>query len=222
MATQAAAFLSGARRGRLTVIIFSIVAVLSALDPAISFWQIALIKRIESGGDWTEHEVNVSDGVAEAFAVMYAATYLAGVIFFLMWFHRVRANLPALGATDARWSPGWAVGSWFIPVMNLFRPYQIMSEVWRASDPLETPPAWRERPVSPLLGWWWALWLAGGVISFGGGLLQGSLWVLESGLITLLSVVASVLSVLCTILFLRIIRRITAAQSAIGPASVFA
>ena len=149
--------------------------------------------------------IRIAIGIGTSVIVL-AAYVMNGI-----WIYRASWNARLIQPYAARISPGWAVGWYFIPVANLWKPLEAMRQTWAAV-----------LPPSPLVGWWWALWLAGGVISFGGGLLQGSLWVLESGLITLLSVVASVLSVLCTILFLRIVRRITAAQSAHGPASVFA
>jgi hypothetical protein len=96
----------------------------------------------------------------EAWTRLSSAVAGVTAITFLFWLHRVRANLPALAVADARWSPGWAVGWWFVPGFNLFRPYQVIAEIWQASDPVATPGDWRGRPVSPLLGWWWALFLA--------------------------------------------------------------
>ena len=36
---------------------------------------------------------------------------------------------------DQRFSPGWSVGWWFIPALNLLRPYQVIKEIWRGSYP---------------------------------------------------------------------------------------
>jgi hypothetical protein len=105
-------------------------------------------------------EASITDGASQLLAVVEFALVVGTGISFLMWFHRVRANLPALGITDARWSPRWAVGWWFVPVMSLFRPYQVAAEIWRASDPAATAFDWRERPLAPLLGWWWGLFIA--------------------------------------------------------------
>ena len=59
---------------------------------------------------------------------------------------------------------GWAIGSWVLPILNLFRPKQIMNDIWRASDP--ALPAgevhgWQRAPVPGLLHWWWAAFLVG-------------------------------------------------------------
>jgi hypothetical protein len=75
---------------------------------------------------------------------------------FLAWLYQARANLRAMGVRRLRFSREWAVGSFFVPVVNAFRPYQVMREVWQASDPGNLDPfAWRQLKVPLLLGIWW-------------------------------------------------------------------
>ena len=69
---------------------------------------------------------------------------------FLTWFYRARRNAARL-AWPQRWSPGWAIGGWFVPIGLLWIPYQVMADIWRASLPAE---AWR--PWLP--AGWWACW----------------------------------------------------------------
>jgi uncharacterized membrane protein YiaA len=57
---------------------------------------------------------------------------------FLMWLFRCYVNLRELGVRNLRFTPGWAVGYWFIPIVNLFRSKQILDELWRATSPAET------------------------------------------------------------------------------------
>ena len=55
-------------------------------------------------------------------------------------------------------SAGWAAGYFFIPIMNLWKPYQAMKEIWQGSDPDPTVHAFSVR-VPALLPWWWGLFL---------------------------------------------------------------
>jgi hypothetical protein len=57
-----------------------------------------------------------------------------------------------------RFTPGWSVGWFFVPILNLFKPYQAMKEIWLASMPSDETP-WPERKAPPVVGWWWILWL---------------------------------------------------------------
>ena len=81
----------------------------------------------------------------------FGALIAAGVAF-LMWTYRASQNLVAMGV-QLRYSSGWAVGCWFIPIISLFRPYQAMKEIWKRSHPN------RYDPDALLVDVWWALWL---------------------------------------------------------------
>ncbi len=112
---------------------------------------------------------------------------LTGILF-LVWLHRVYQNLPVLGAKQLRFTPGSAIGWWFIPFINLVRPYQIVQEAWKASDPnidLTDPYAWHKAPGSPLIGWWWGSFLfmswTGGIFNaFGLSFIYGILEIIAA------------------------------------------
>ncbi|MBW2278874.1 MAG: DUF4328 domain-containing protein, partial [Deltaproteobacteria bacterium] len=62
-----------------------------------------------------------------------------------------------------RYAPGWAVGSWFVPIMNLFRPVQMMGDVFRISASIRADSSPRGMPG--LVQAWWAAWLLSAVLS---------------------------------------------------------
>jgi len=87
---------------------------------------------------------------------------LVVAVLFLVWFRRAYRNLAALGAEGLRFSAAWAVWGWFVPLLGLVRPKQLLNDVWRASDP-DLPAgdhgSWRRRPVPSVLTWWWLAFL---------------------------------------------------------------
>jgi hypothetical protein len=88
---------------------------------------------------------------------------LLTALVFLLWFRRAYWNLLALGAGRLRYTGGWAVWGWLVPLLSLVRPKQLLNDVWRASDPalpVGQPEAWRRRPVPSVLTWWWLVFLA--------------------------------------------------------------
>jgi len=100
-------------------------------------------------------------------AFFQAVLLLATGICFFVWMYRMDKNLRAFGAEELQFRPGWVVGYFFVPIMNLYRPYQAMSEIWQASDP--GPAACTKagrRPIHPpaLLGVWWGCWLLWNII----------------------------------------------------------
>jgi hypothetical protein len=81
------------------------------------------------------------------------------IVLWLIWQHGSTANLWARGYRDLKVRPGWAIGWWFIPFANYVMPLVAMLELDRHSTPDGVP-----RKASPLLGWWWAAWLASSTV----------------------------------------------------------
>jgi len=80
----------------------------------------------------------------------------------LLWIYNAHQNLAAFRTQGLRYSSAEAIAYWFIPIMNLFRPYQVMKEMCLASDPerdSSVPDSWRSgrRPAS--FPWWWFFFL---------------------------------------------------------------
>lgn len=90
-----------------------------------------------------------------------AALFLLGcIVAFCFWIYRANANLHAFGVGDIH-SPGWAVGSFFIPIASLWLGYGIMREVWNKSGPPDS--------VLDGKGWllpiWWGAWIVSNILS---------------------------------------------------------
>jgi hypothetical protein len=90
--------------------------------------------------------------------------YVATAVLFCMWVFRANKNARALGAQAMTFTPGWSVGWFFVPIMNLFRPYQAVREIHQASHPNADSLSWKYAPVSAVLGWWWALWIISNIL----------------------------------------------------------
>ena len=100
--------------------------------------------------------------IIELLGLGQLAFYLGFVVVFLIWLYRSYANLSKMGATGLSYSPGWAVGCYFVPFLNLVRPYQVMQQIWKASDPgyaSDDSRAWRNAPGTVFVGFWWCFWL---------------------------------------------------------------
>ena len=155
-----------------------------------------------------------------------AAWFLVTAWLWLAWFRRAYLNLPALGARRLRFRPWWAVGAWLVPVFSLFRPKQVLNDIWRASDPGLPPEqgdTWRRRPVAELLGWWWLSFLASVFVrSITTEAVHAAADLMLLGLLPEqferfqpsagMQVLADLLTVLCGLLALRVVRRTTARQ----------
>lgn len=102
-------------------------------------------------------------------AALYATVGLADalltlvtIIVFSMWIHRAAANIVAAGTVGFDYTPGWAVGWFFIPIANLFKPYAAMRQIWNASHGAQGDLL--DRPEG-LLAIWWGTWLLSNIAS---------------------------------------------------------
>jgi hypothetical protein len=93
---------------------------------------------------------------------LHGLVWLATAVVFLLWLHRVRRALADLGVQGLRFSPGWTVGAFLVPGLNLVWAPQAVYEVWRASDPGPAAPArvWPAALGPWIVAWWVLLVLA--------------------------------------------------------------
>jgi hypothetical protein len=98
--------------------------------------------------------------------------YLGAAISWFAWLSRAIDNVPALGGGRPPTSPRGAIAAWFVPVMNLAKPYWILRDL---HDRLAVP----GRRNAPLRAWW-ICWLPTGInmTLMGAGLV---LWLLYLG-----------------------------------------
>ena len=59
---------------------------------------------------------------------------LISIIVTLLWFYRATNNIHAFGAKEVS-SPRMAVLWFFIPILNLWKPYLVAQQIWKASNP---------------------------------------------------------------------------------------
>ena len=96
------------------------------------------------------------------------ATWVLLAVLFLVWLFRANRNLRAFGVEHLRFTPGWSVGWFFVPILNLWKPYQVVKEIRDQSGPGGQGP-WHLQAGSPVVGLWWTAFL----VANAHGLLSG-------------------------------------------------
>jgi hypothetical protein len=79
----------------------------------------------------------------------------------MIWMYRMSANLRVLGRPGQTWVPGWGIGGWFVPPCVVYAvPWLMFKELWRGSDPdlVRGDPAWKQGRVPQIITWWWVLY----------------------------------------------------------------
>lgn len=93
--------------------------------------------------------------------IVYFVVFLISSFLILRWIHRANYNARQLGAENMKFTPGWSIGYYFIPILTLWKPYQAIKEIWKAS---KSPSDWGAQNTSGILSVWWALWLISGIL----------------------------------------------------------
>ena len=168
--TSSEPFVSAHGRSLAVVSLFVAYIVVTVMATAVNLMRMAA-PDVVIAEDVEQGRLTLAELLQFLVAIPTIFIYLALVVAFLIWLHRVAKNLPALGNAKSRieYTPGWAVGSFFIPFANLFMPYKGVKEVWEKSDPaVRTEEDFMFAPPSSapsLLVGWWLTWLAHNILS---------------------------------------------------------
>jgi hypothetical protein len=102
---------------------------------------------------------DVRDSQARADFLNHALPVLVVVTaaFFITWLYVQYRRLHSSSA-HARLAPGWAIGGWFVPIVNLVLPYLVVADVWKATGG-------RRSGGRALVACWWASYLLSGVLA---------------------------------------------------------
>jgi len=131
-----------------------------------SYLQINLLQRVVDGIDVSDAEVNWNDTREGIVGILYLVVFIISTVCFIMWFRRAYYNLH-LKAKNLLYTEGWAAGAWFVPILNLFRPYQIMKELYEKTDQIlsEHFGSYQEKKGTTIVGVWWFMWVVANIIS---------------------------------------------------------
>jgi hypothetical protein len=118
----------------------------------------------ESGSPFLPRVVHQNNAIAMLqISALTTAIFVACAVFLCLWIYRANVNARGFGAQGLRFTPGWAVGWFFIPFANLAMPFMVMTEIWRTS---KNPANWQAQRGTPLIAGWWATWLLSGILSY--------------------------------------------------------
>lgn len=132
----------------------------AAIAVGIDLSELRLLFRA-SGGTAVEPIERAAQFLSNEWLLAIQSTLLvATAVAFLLWLYQARVNIRALGVRRPKYGRQWTVLSFLIPIANLFQPYQVVREIWQASDPANLDPIhWKNVRPSRLLILWWAFFV---------------------------------------------------------------
>ncbi|MGJ5833288.1 DUF4328 domain-containing protein [Streptomyces ossamyceticus] len=150
--------------GRALAILLGVVALTDLVAVWADVTMLDVLGRMADGayGSAIEADADRADQLYAMTGTAQSVAFLATVVVFLVWFHRVRVNAEVFEPFGHSKKRGWAIGGWFVPVVNLWFPRRIAIDAWDASSP------WAKPRSHGLVNAWWTFWLIGNVVSQAG------------------------------------------------------
>ena len=137
----------------LMLLIFLLLDVLG-ISEMIARWETLEQIAASQASDYEKYQAGTSPDTVQEVSYPLVVLGLATGLLFFFWTYRIVKNAWALSPEPLRFSPGWAVGFYFIPIINLWKPFGAIKE---ALTVFETG---QDRlPSYGIIRFWWALWL---------------------------------------------------------------
>ncbi|MGB5445773.1 MAG: DUF4328 domain-containing protein [Psychromonas sp.] len=118
-------------------------------------------------GIYTSIEAAFADGelaimLLQGVGIASLIAFMASAVLIIKWIYRANFNVRHLGATNMSYTPAWSIGYYFIPIFNLWKPYQAMKEIWMTSKNIFDGQLTKTPLILPL---WWVLWLSSNILN---------------------------------------------------------
>lgn len=202
-------------RGKVVVGVFGLIILVSLAAAWADLRLIQFIEDVQSGGLADEAEAEQLDEFQANTGIAQLTVYILCGITFLMWSHRAHRNLAAGGLDELKYTPGWAVGGWFVPFLNLVRPFQVMREVWGGSSALERGEdysPWYARASGLVVAWWTVLLISSAAGRASGRMLLRAETIEEMLTAEQMTLASDLLDIPAAILALLVVQRVTRFQ----------
>lgn len=149
------------KRADILVKVFTLYGIVVAFSSGGSIFQIKLLQDIRDNNPYEMSVLELSDMVQMIFAIGCFGLYIATIVVFLQWFRRAYFNLHLYKRFNLRHSESMASYGFFIPLLYLFWPFQIMRDIWlKTQDEIKNfNPSFTKVIGNPLIDIWWALFV---------------------------------------------------------------
>jgi hypothetical protein len=154
------------QRAKTAQLLIAMVGVVYIMMLISSYWQYGLLQDMKSGTLYSQEVLETNDLREQFLAIVFLMLYITSAVTFILWFRRAYFNLHQK-INHLTHTEGWAAGSWFVPFINLYRPYQIMAELYNETDELLAKRGFKRKVKldTTFVGIWWFLWLVSNLLA---------------------------------------------------------
>lgn len=101
-----------------------------------------------------------ADAFSSVTGIAYSIAFAVAGYMILRWVYLTNRNAQALNPAMTV-TPGWAVFWFFIPIANLWKPFDGVRQTWQASADPQAPDA---VPIPMVMRMWWGLWIIASIM----------------------------------------------------------
>jgi len=172
--------------------------------------ELNLLQEIAQGQTFPNHVLEGNDNRQQVIARAELLVLFVTAIFILKWIYRANNNARALGAQGMEFTPGWSIGYYFIPIMNLWKPYSAMKEIWRASTQRAD---FKKLSVPFVFHLWWFFWIVAIIVDRLSFRLHMDAETLEELLQSdVIAIISGVLTIILSVIVINMFKLIYAVQ----------
>lgn len=144
---------------KLFFILLGVDVVVTAVVGLNAFSTVGALRAIQSGTLGVDQSLLSSLKFWGWFSMLMILTMIGVGLGLWKWLNSCyRFAKGSLGATGFK-NERWTAAGWIIPIFNLFKPYQIINEIYKAGAPGYTASEdWKKESGSGLLLAWWIFW----------------------------------------------------------------
>lgn len=123
------------------------------------FWGVGVLKDIDAGRTTADQSIIKTMEFWDSFAKLMLLTMLCVGLGLVKWLNTCYGYAKEVIGASGFKNEGWTAGGWIIPIFNLFKPYQVINEIYKAGSPgYAISDGWKKGRGSALLLAWWCFW----------------------------------------------------------------
>ena len=153
------------KRSKIAITLILVCLIVNLISLFSSYLQYQLLTQLSRGVEIANYKLEQNDSREQLIGYVSLIVSIISAVTFIQWFRRAYFNLHSL-VPNLTYTEGWAAGSWFVPIIGFYRPYQIMMELYN-----KTTTRLEERKLIDnqsfdisFIKVWWALWIIVSII----------------------------------------------------------
>jgi len=127
--------------------------------------EVYLFRSLRSGVEFSQNTLELHDTMNGLVTIGGRVVLIVSAVIFIRWMLRAHRNYELAG-THSFYTSTAVKWAFFVPFINLYRPYQIIHEFFDGMREIVDRESGRVNlSDNRVIAWWWGLWITGGIFT---------------------------------------------------------